>query len=466
MTNSSFVNKLLADILKNVNGKHCRICLKDIISPESLSFEDMVAKEECELYEVKQLMCDVLGPEALTMLPGLMEVCMDCIQALMECHSFILKYRNTNKLLNDVLDNALDTICNVENDSLDDNQMLFLVADPCDSKAVLTARADRYEEVKSHLRCKKCDRECYSEKDYEEHRRFVHGVLPCEICQQTYLEEEELEKHMREMHTYQCNECMKVLHSKRAMVSHLHKKHRSAKYICKRCGLMCPTVNKLILHESSHSKMECPKCSKTYLTVGSYTKHQNLCLSGLYDPQPYRSRLKQSHICVECGKGYSTPGGLRVHERFTHENEIPHRCPHCPKAFTAPSYLKAHLITHTGEKNFNCTLCNKNFVTKEALLYHTRRHTGEKPYSCKHCDEKFVNSSARAEHIKYKHSQPTLKCSICSRMFVTKFFLRKHFAKHFDPSSKLFNRSGPADVPSVENRRAKIEPYPLIELKT
>lgn len=302
--------------------------------------------------------------------------------------------------------------------------------------------------------------ECDQSEDYSSHLNVQNSDLrssySCDKCNFTTYNKNDIDTHRISTEMYKCHECPTVRCTKENLKEHINNIHDG--HVCKECGKSYNGLKKLRTHEQKHLvKHECPKCGKTYSTKDFYSKHVKLCMEGLLDPHPMRCKMEKAYFCEKCGKRYATQGGLRVHERFSHENAQPHICSKCGKSFTAPSSLKAHLITHTGLKNFPCNICGGKFVSKGALLYHTRRHTGEKPYSCDMCDEKFVNASARADHIKHKHIGPTLSCEFCTRRFVTKNFLRLHLKKHHDPSNKIYiGRSEiPPNVPGVQNMRVQ-----------
>lgn len=383
-------------------------------------------------------------------------MCTECTNTALVSLRFIEKCKTSTDILNKVFENLSSTL-DADIEIEDKNKSLYMVIDDLQSRILYVDKPQKRHKhniVKKPYECISCD-DCFeSFIDLKVHNLGVHGSLTCDKCMETFRNEEDLMSHESYTHKYKCSDCPQYRSTEEALKDHHNREHNI--YVCKECGKPCQGLDKLQIHEEKHkSKSECPKCGKRYTTKEFYEKHVNLCLNNLIDPHPIRSSMDKLYSCEKCEKAYSTPGGLRVHNRFVHGNAKPHICNECGKKFTAPSYLKVHMIKHTGEKNFKCHICNSRFVSKEALLYHTRRHTGEKPYSCKICSERFVNASARAEHIKFKHVGPTLMCEICSRKFVTTHFLKQHISRHHDPSSKLYYGRNmiPPNLPLEQNMR-------------
>merc|ERR1719394_1017154 len=136
--------------------------------------------------------------------------------------------------------------------------------------------------------------------------------------------------------------------------------------------------------------------------------------------------LPKGKTCGDCGKEFSTRGGMRYHWRavhsglrpfecrdcgatFTrkdsydshqvmHANSKPYICGDCGKTFVSGHQKRSHERTHTGERPYQCSTCGRTFAQKHQMITHTRIHTGEKPYQCGKCQQWFKHLSSRRNH--------------------------------------------------------------------
>ncbi|XP_059054703.1 gastrula zinc finger protein XlCGF57.1-like isoform X2 [Achroia grisella] len=442
------MNLLLSNIVSQKPFSNCRLCLKEI-REEYVRFHDSVSVLQNGEFQPLSEVLDILlkDDEKVTEeIPGIDAICTNCMTKTVDAVKFILKCKQSTELLNRIFDNIIEAL--QDDSELTNNRSLYIALNDSDISTILILRNENDDEKleawndngnkkQRQFQCLHCNIILDNIDNLKDHNETCHDILTCTLCYETFFDHSELEIHVSTTHRFQCSKCKMYKNSEEDLVKHMDRMHK--KYLCKECGKCCQGLDKLRSHEQKHvTRNECPKCGKSYATKDFFIKHVKLCLEDLIDPHPIRSNIKKTFICSTCNKGYSTVGGLRVHMRFVHGNAKPHICNYCGKKFTAPSYLKTHLIKHTGEKNFKCDICSNRFVSKEALLYHTRRHTGEKPYSCTMCNERFVNASARADHIRFRHVGPTLSCHICSRKFVTSHFLKQHLSRHHDPASRLY----------------------------
>lgn len=136
--------------------------------------------------------------------------------------------------------------------------------------------------------------------------------------------------------------------------------------------------------------------------------------------------LGDTHICIDCGKRYSTSSNLARH-RQTHRSvsdKKARKCPHCEKVYVSMPAYSMHVRTHT--QGCECPYCGKRFSRPWLLQGHIRTHTGEKPFACPKCGKAFADKSNLRAHIQTHSTEKPYVCGRCGKAFALKSYLYKH----------------------------------------
>ncbi|XP_045535821.1 zinc finger protein Gfi-1 [Papilio machaon] len=104
------------------------------------------------------------------------------------------------------------------------------------------------------------------------------------------------------------------------------------------------------------------------------------------------------YSCVKCEKMFSTPHGLEVHARRSHNGKRPFACELCSKTFGHEISLSQHRAVHSVEKVFECKQCGKTFKRSSTLSTHLLIHSDTRPYPCQYCGKRFHQKSDMKKH--------------------------------------------------------------------
>lgn len=178
-----------------------------------------------------------------------------------------------------------------------------------------------------------------------------------------------------------------------------------------------------------------------------------VCPKTFSHPQSLSAHMKvhkgeKIHVCSYCGKRFNRAELLKSHMR-THTGERPFSCNLCSKTYAHQSQLRVHKRLHTGEKPYTCSFCGRSFTEHNQLKVHLRTHTGERPYSCRDCGKTFSNAGNLRIHERIHTGEKPYCCAQCGKRFNGLGDLKTHYRIHTgerpytcDLCKKTFSQAG------------------------
>ncbi|XP_005074636.1 transcriptional repressor CTCFL [Mesocricetus auratus] len=197
---------------------------------------------------------------------------------------------------------------------------------------------------------------------------------------------------------------------------------------------------------------QCDACPFTSSKFSTFTRHVkihnderphlcHLCLKAFRTVTLLRNHVNthtgtRPYKCGDCDMAFVTSGELVRHRRYKHTHEKPFKCSICKYASVEASKLKRHIRSHTGERPFQCCQCTYASKDTYKLKRHMRTHSGEKPYECPTCHARFTQSGTMKIHVAQKHGEnvPRHECPHCATIIARKSDLRVHLRNLHSPS--------------------------------
>ena len=146
-------------------------------------------------------------------------------------------------------------------------------------------------------------------------------------------------------------------------------------------------------------EFECPKCQLGFHSEPELTLHKAVHAGLIFKP----------FKCEHCGKGCTTPDGLKQHIKKHHPEHTEHKykCKFCDKVFNHLGHLNNHTrIDHPEEEfEFTCHKCQKEFHLEAELNLHKCLSHKLKPYKCKLCGKGCKNPEGVQTHVRRNHPE-------------------------------------------------------------
>ncbi|XP_050400214.1 zinc finger and BTB domain-containing protein 17 isoform X6 [Patella vulgata] len=387
-------------------------------------------------------------------------------------------------------DNGHDFLENVD-DLFEDSAAPEVPAQECGRE--YTSRAGYDYHLQSHKKqkfpCSDCDKVFCSSKTLNTHFRNIHSAedpsFPrhkCRFCGKVILSQQMLTLHIKTDHAdhkettkqefttdfnhkglkfYKCEKCEKVLQSSNGLYYHLktHMEPQHQCHLCKQAFKLTAKLNRHLhqVHDldlSVDQQHGCPDCYKTFLYVSSLRTHRKYhCHPGTIKKKNTGYTIQVSseggkkYTCKQCGKEYTTRGGVG-HHMNTHLN-VEHKCEICSKSYNTSKVLKNHIKMVHEIQELECNICYRDYKTPASLRRHiTQVHGSQAPgqrvyYMCPDCELAFTSTAYYAEHIQTLHPERAkhLHCMFCGKEYdkLEKILLHIHLEHAAGDKEKIFS---------------------------
>ena len=198
----------------------------------------------------------------------------------------------------------------------------------------------------------------------------------CDQCPKVYKNNLHLNDHVKRKHSgdrfdHPCTSCPKRFKVKRVLQKHMevHIPQPHKKYECKICLKVLPNIRSLGIHQQNSHNEDIFKCEICPQMLNKSSMKRHIAIH----------KLKISHFCWLCNKGFKTNGALDKHQATHVDVKRNILCNVCNKGCRTETELRKHKQIHTSEKPYSCaiTTCGKTYNNHGSLSHHKRKHKQE-----------------------------------------------------------------------------------------
>lgn len=150
---------------------------------------------------------------------------------------------------------------------------------------------------------------------------------------------------------------------------------------------------------------QCGICVKNFKNKRSLDRHVKE-----HDP-------KYEYKCLKCSKYFTEKSEFNKHISEKHQR---HLCLLCGKTYSSKYNLEAHAFVHGSislSKCLRCSYedCNRTFRGRSAYEYHIHKHYGIRPYKCRNCGTEYGNEDVKRRHEQACVDAQSILCNICGK---------------------------------------------------
>lgn len=176
----------------------------------------------------------------------------------------------------------------------------------------------------------------------------------CEQCGKEYTCETDLNHHLSTSHASLLSQPKQTQNSQpKTVVNHNQNSKHVVTFLCEDCGRVLKSKKAYQQHQHCHTGLkphQCEQCGKTFTQLSTLNHHR------------YTHTGEKPYSCDICKRTFRQWSHLRAHRRI-HTGEKPFNCSLCGKKFAWKMNLNTHMRIHTGQKPFSCGECNEEFMT-------------------------------------------------------------------------------------------------------